>query len=225
MAGKHVFMEENSLLLPYITDFTKGLWAIRPKPFPDEILSSWLVRLAARNSLKLHTFCRIMFSRDRHIWNRDIDKLADPEILKILARGTGATEEQTRQTTLRAYEGWIYSAHNPYGNTKWILFSCRCRNLGALVSKASGFNTVPVPPRHVEIEHLNVAERRLLLLQAHWLLDEWPHRFVRLCKDNQIWSAWILKDMPEAPFWFSDVIHKELYVRHAPYDPRHRFDS
>lgn len=62
-----------------------------------------------------------MIGRDRPIWNRDSDKLADPEILQILARGTGIQYVDAFNTTLAAYNAWIYLEHNPYGNSKWIL--------------------------------------------------------------------------------------------------------
>ena len=87
---------------------------------PDELLSSWLVRLARRSGLKLQTFCRMNFG-DRSIWNRDIDKLADESLLKILVVGTGTPPEQVFNTTLAAYRDWLYLQHNPYGNTQWVL--------------------------------------------------------------------------------------------------------
>lgn len=96
------------------------LWTIRPKSKPDELLSSWLVRLADCNGLKLQTFCNMMCGRDRAIWNRDIDKLADPGLLAILAKGSGAGPERSFQTTLPAYKNTLYSDHNAYGNTQWI---------------------------------------------------------------------------------------------------------
>jgi hypothetical protein len=58
---------------------------------------------------------------DRSIWNRDIDKLADESLLKILVVGTGTPPEQVFNTTLAAYRDWLYLQHNPYGNTQWVL--------------------------------------------------------------------------------------------------------
>lgn len=310
-----------------------------------------------------------MCGRDRAIWNRDIDKLADPELLTILSKGTGTNPERAFETTLAAYQNTLYLDHNPYGNTQWImplgvyhrlrrgngmqycpqclaakpkegqpipptgpdgpyfrrkwrlgfvvacvehelelldccpvcdspvcfhrremgqrsslpdgniglcsncnhdlarsrtarisedelefhrflqdgltngwmlapderpvyahlyftvlhqimklLVSKRSRGLGSIVSNESGIEGVPIPRVNGEIEKLPVPERRRLLLQARWLLADWPNRFVRLCKDNDIWSAWILRDMKEAPYWFASVVQRELYVRFAPFD-------
>lgn len=99
---------------------TENLWPARSKPQPDELLSSWIVRLAMAHGLKLHTFCSMAWPK-RSIWNRDIDKSADEGLLKVLAEHTGYHIEQIRETTLSAYEGWLYERHNPYGNTLWLM--------------------------------------------------------------------------------------------------------
>lgn len=96
------------------------LWPVHLKPLEDELLSSWLVRLARAHGLRLHTFCDLAWRR-KAIWNRDIDKSADEEILRVLSEKTATPIERVRQTTLAAYEGWLYEKHNPYGNTNWIL--------------------------------------------------------------------------------------------------------
>jgi len=96
------------------------LWPVHIKPLEDELLSSWLVRMARAHGLRLHTFCDLAW-RHKAIWNRDIDKSADEEILRVLSEKTATPIERVRQTTLAAYEGWLYEKHNPYGNTKWIL--------------------------------------------------------------------------------------------------------
>jgi len=96
------------------------LWPVHIKPLEDELLSSWLVRLARAHGLRLHTFCDLAW-RHKPIWNRDIDKSADEEILRVLSEKTATPIERVRQTTLAAYEGWLYEKHNPYGNTKWIM--------------------------------------------------------------------------------------------------------
>lgn len=96
------------------------LWPAHVKPLEDELLSSWLVRLARAHGLRLHTFCDLAWRR-KAIWNRDIDKSADDEILQVLSEKTATPIERVRQTTLAAYEGWLYEKHNPYGNTKWIM--------------------------------------------------------------------------------------------------------
>lgn len=93
----------------------------RMAPLPDELLSSWLVRLAMAHGIKLHSFCVEIFGRKTQIWNRDIDKSADERLLKILSERTGIPFPRIVQTTLAAYAGKIYEKHNPKGNTVWIM--------------------------------------------------------------------------------------------------------
>ena len=49
------------------------LWPAHPKPLPDELLSSWMVRIAGQHGLKLHTFASAVWP-GISIWNRDIDR-------------------------------------------------------------------------------------------------------------------------------------------------------
>lgn len=101
--------------------WTYPLWPIHLKPKPDELLSSWIVRLARAHGMKVQTFCQMMFGREQAIWNRDIDKLAPTALLDRLCELTGATREQAWGATLQAYEGILFERHNPFGHTQWIL--------------------------------------------------------------------------------------------------------
>ncbi|MDW7646484.1 MAG: TniQ family protein [Desulfuromonadales bacterium] len=96
------------------------LWPIHLKPQPDELLSSWLVRLARAHHIRLHSFCDIAWPK-KQIWNRDIDKSVDSEILETLSSRTATPIKRVRETTLWKYEGWLYEKHNPLGNTHLIL--------------------------------------------------------------------------------------------------------
>ena len=94
-------------------------WPVCPGPLPDELLTSWLVRLARANGQKLHTFCTLAWP-GKEVWNRDPDKFADPEIVATLARRTGTDPERAWATTLAAYAGRLYLRHNPAGSTRWL---------------------------------------------------------------------------------------------------------
>ena len=97
-----------------------GLWPLHPKPEDDELLSSWLVRLASANRLKIHTFCSLAWP-GKQIWNRDIDKSADLEILEKLSVKTGTPIRRVSATTLAAYANILYEQHNTLGPTPWIM--------------------------------------------------------------------------------------------------------
>lgn len=89
-------------------------------PQPDELLSSWLVRLAHAHECKVYTFTKVLFP-DSSVWNRDVDKAAPAAVLDGLAERTPTVASRIQATTLRSYEGRLYLRHNPYGNTDWVL--------------------------------------------------------------------------------------------------------
>lgn len=100
---------------------TGNLWPVHVKPQPDELLSSWIVRLAMAHTMKLHTFCSLVWSREKQIWNRDIDKCADGKIIDVIAHKTGTSRQRVFETCLEAYAGRVYERHNSRGNTLWIM--------------------------------------------------------------------------------------------------------
>lgn len=97
-----------------------ALWPIRYKPLPDELLSSWLVRLAHGHGLKVQSFCNLLFGNRRQVWNRDIDRLAPPWLVDALAVHTGTPAEIARRTTLQVFEGTLYPHFHPSGTLLWI---------------------------------------------------------------------------------------------------------
>lgn len=99
----------------------KRLWPIRYKPLPDELLSSWLVRLAHGHGMKVQTFCNAIFGERLQVWNRDIDRLAPPWLLNELSLRTGTPYAVVTDTTLRTYEGLLYRKFRSAGPLHWIL--------------------------------------------------------------------------------------------------------
>src|SRR5579859_1526591 len=97
------------------------VWPVHPHPFPDELLSSWMIRLAQANGFKLHTFCVAYFGRQREIWTRDIDHLAPAWLLDELSIRTGVPIERVQESTLRSYSSYVFEHLNERGATRWIL--------------------------------------------------------------------------------------------------------
>jgi hypothetical protein len=96
------------------------LWPIHLKPKKDELLSSWLFRLTSGHGQKLHTFCDITWPR-KAIWNRDIDRSADDEIVRTLSAKTYTPVTTVSATTLASYTGTLWENQKRYGPTPWIL--------------------------------------------------------------------------------------------------------
>jgi hypothetical protein len=99
---------------------TESLWPIRYKPLSDELLSSWLVRLAHGHGLKVQTFCNLIFGNKLQVWNRDIDRLAPEWLIAELSSKTGASYQQAFKTTLQSYQGIIYHRPRQSGSLTWI---------------------------------------------------------------------------------------------------------
>ncbi|TJZ77527.1 TniQ family protein [Chitiniphilus eburneus] len=91
-----------------------------PQPLPDEILSSWMVRLAFENGYSIHTFYANLLRCKLPIWTRDIDRHPHPAILALLERQTGQSVEALRLRTLQCYEGLIYDVLPQFGNAAWV---------------------------------------------------------------------------------------------------------
>lgn len=96
------------------------LWPVHLKPLEDELVSSWVTRLAHAHGLAPHVFCDLACGR-RLVLNQDIDGRADGAMALVLSRRTATAIERVRNAALTAYEGRLYERHNPRGSTKWIM--------------------------------------------------------------------------------------------------------
>ena len=98
-----------------------NLWPSHPHPYPDELLSSWLVRIAHANGLKVQTFCDREFGQDHQLWNRDIDRLAPGWLIATLSKKTGTSTSRVLCTTLSDYQSLLYEHPKISGQLRWIL--------------------------------------------------------------------------------------------------------
>ncbi|MEI6949642.1 TniQ family protein [Paraflavisolibacter sp. H34] len=60
-------------------------------------------------------------------------------------------------------------------------------------------------------EALEYNKRIQVITVAHWLLEDWPNRFIFYCKKHGLCSTDALPDVKEAPFWYESVIKDEIY--------------
>jgi hypothetical protein len=87
----------------------------------DELLSSWLLRLAWANECKVHTLCSKIAGNQHTVWNRDVDRMAPAWLLEGLARKTGKRPEAIRSLSLAHLMERIDDKHHPRGNGTWVL--------------------------------------------------------------------------------------------------------
>lgn len=97
------------------------LWPVHPKPLPDELLSSWIVRIAEANGVKLETMTHLLFGAYPLPWNRDIDRLAPKWLLKGICAHTGSCYWEAYRMTLAGYRTRLYRYRKDSGQLRWIL--------------------------------------------------------------------------------------------------------
>ncbi|MGE4070199.1 MAG: TniQ family protein [Lysobacterales bacterium] len=85
-----------------------------------ETFSSWLHRTALANAVADHTFSRLIF-KDRVVWDRDIDRFADTQILLDAGEWTGESPLRLRQGLLACAEGRVFPKHTIRGHLRWVL--------------------------------------------------------------------------------------------------------
>lgn len=96
-------------------------WPVHPRPLPDELLTSWLVRLAHANGLKVQTFCQHEFGLNHQVWNRDVDRLAPDWLVRRLAEGSGLSLGTVLATSLQPYREVLFQHFPLSGQLRWIL--------------------------------------------------------------------------------------------------------
>lgn len=94
---------------------------IHPQPLENELLSSWITRLAIANGLYSHSFFNSLLEFKGVISSRDIDRLDSPELLKVLARVSGKSHDEIAALKLSSLQGQVFENQNLSGRTRWVL--------------------------------------------------------------------------------------------------------
>src|SRR6185369_12897990 len=91
------------------------VWPAHPKPLQDELLSSWIVRVAEANVIKLQTLSWMLFGNGQSPWNRDIDRNAPRWLIEALSQHTGSNYWEVFHTALVTYRGRLYPHRQAVG--------------------------------------------------------------------------------------------------------------
>lgn len=103
-----------------MNDNGPGLLPVRPRPLPDELFSSWLMRLAHGNAQRLPYFTAQM-TGDDYFWRFDPDRFLRPEVAHTLAAVTGLNVDAILALSLRRYEGSVVPQLHPKGTGRWLM--------------------------------------------------------------------------------------------------------
>ncbi|MEH3085441.1 MAG: TniQ family protein [Xylophilus ampelinus] len=99
------------------------LWPHHIKPCPDEILSSWMVRLAHAHGYKLEKMSLKLFGRGHGLWSSDIDRTGPDHVIQKLSEITGTPIERAQHTTIKSFaaQGQLPGEVHQGGYSPWIL--------------------------------------------------------------------------------------------------------
>lgn len=103
-----------------VSPFNRRTWGERPLPREDEVLSSWLVRVASVHGQSLHRFAVDRLAV-RNISRLDIDRRTSPAIVEGIAQGSGLAASHIERMTLLAWESHIGCRAPRAGILPWIL--------------------------------------------------------------------------------------------------------
>jgi hypothetical protein len=97
------------------------LFPVHPQPLPDELLTSWLIRTAHGNGMKLQRLLDVAVGRNMPTLNRDYDRSAPYAHLEQYAELTGIGVQRLAECTLRSASGTFVDEVNIVSNSPWIL--------------------------------------------------------------------------------------------------------
>lgn len=94
---------------------------IHPHPKTDELLSSWIIRLALNNGFYNHAFTTQILGYKGSVWSRDIDKGAPEDLIDSLSAVTGQNRQAIRELDLLSYGGELFTWNDKSAMLPWVL--------------------------------------------------------------------------------------------------------
>lgn len=96
-------------------------WPYQPRPLPDELLSSYMVRLALGMDLKPITFLNTVWGSSRNLLAQDLDNFVPHRVVSRIETGARIDADAVHGMTLASYVGTLLANHNPRGRNPWLL--------------------------------------------------------------------------------------------------------
>lgn len=91
----------------FLPGVPRELWPIHVRPYPDELLTSWVIRFAHAHGYRSETACALALGREHAFWCRDSDRSASLEKLAKLAQASGLDVQTLEGLTLRPWGGFL----------------------------------------------------------------------------------------------------------------------
>jgi hypothetical protein len=158
------------------------------KPYPNELLSSWLTRLAFKHGLNPKVFCQLIWQGKVSI---DIDRHVKETQMQLLAQRTGLSFETIRQMTLWSFEHKVFGEMQE-GKLRedWMLMGRRIMERKRLPIVDSGVLFCPgcfQKGRTYFKKEWRIATSFVCVSCASYLLEGCPH-----CRCG----SWLFDDIP-----------------------------
>lgn len=99
---------------------TGTLLPLRPRPEPDELFSSWVIRLASANGMAYVPFLKRLLPGALYL-DRDLDWTASMALLEAVSGRSGLPLEQVHRTTLQTYRGRLFAREIRRYPGRWLL--------------------------------------------------------------------------------------------------------
>ncbi|SHJ18357.1 TniQ protein [Malonomonas rubra DSM 5091] len=102
--------------------YATSSFPLKLRPLEDELLSSWLIRLALLHRTVPSTFANLYLPETKNkLWAADIDLQACPDFLAALSQKSGIPIEHFQAMTLKSYEGYLFEkARTKTGGTPFV---------------------------------------------------------------------------------------------------------
>lgn len=99
---------------------TTPLLPIRPKPLEDEILSSWLTRVAFHNGLTPSQLSYHLIG-NHYLLSIEVDRIPSQHLLRSITAHTGLTENEILKMAFSKYEDNIHLRFEKHGNIPHVV--------------------------------------------------------------------------------------------------------
>ena len=184
------------------TDLTGTVWPVHLKPQDDELLSSWLTRLALAHGQPAASLFNQTWP-GRYLLARDLDLWNDQATFELLASRTNTPPARAFAATLASYDGWLFEDRPRQSHAPWVL----ARHLNVRPQKWFGLQFCPwclaADKRPYFRRHWRLALMVLCPTHRVLLLDRCQSCGAAVCYERQ--SA---RELGDAEGWTLTQCHK-----------------
>ncbi|MGA9995645.1 MAG: hypothetical protein WBP93_09535 [Pyrinomonadaceae bacterium] len=129
----------------------------------------------------------------------------------------GTLIDVLHQGQIKLQDGEIVKSSDFFSTLRQLMAMMRRiwnANINIAISKCSGIEPLNLRSiASIKLEFLDARNRLRLLNMAYYLLEDWPNRCLKICKDNTIWSSMLIPSNKKSlmPQWYRKIISEHLF--------------